>query len=268
MSAHGDSYVLKAGQSGHDRLRMLCQIHDPHTRELLQKAGLAPGMRTVEFGCGLGTVSRWIATQGGAATGIDLSEAQIAEARRGAAEQGVAGVDYQVDNVYESTLPEAEFDIACCRWLLVHLNRPVDAMKMMYKLLKPGACAVCEEVDISGVYAEPPSEAYNQYRELAIKTGQARGVNYEGGRQLHIWAREAGFEVEYIAAHHPHYLAGDEKGFWNWTFAEAGQSLVQAGLLSAEQDAEWRAGMTAADKDLRTLVAHPRTHQIIARKPR
>ncbi len=267
MSTHGDNYVLKADRSGHDRLRMICRIHDPDTRELLGKAGLAPGFRTVEFGCGLGTVSRWIATQGGIATGIDLSEAQIEEARRAAAEAGVAGVDYRVDSVYDSTLPESQFDIASCRWLLVHLNRPVDAMRTMYRLLKPGGCAVCEEVDVSGVFTEPPSEAYTQYREFAIKAGQARGVDYEGGRRLHRWAREAGFEVEHVAVRHPHHVVGEEKGFWNWTFAEAGQSLIQAGVLDAEQDATWRAGMTAADQDPATLVAHARTYQIIARKP-
>lgn len=268
MTTHGDNYILKADRSGHARLRMICQIHDPHTRELLKKAGLGPGMRTVEFGCGLGTVSRWIASQGGTATGVDLSEAQVEEARQGAAEQGVAGVDYQVGSVYESALPKGEFDIASCRWLLVHLNRPVDAMRTMYGLLRPGGCAVCEEVDLSGVYAEPASEAYVQFRRVAIKAGQARGVDYEGGRRLHLWAEEAGFEVEHVAAYHPHHVAGEEKGFWNWTFAEAGESLVQAGLLSAEQYAEWRAGMTAADQDPGTLVAHARTHQIIARKPR
>jgi ubiquinone/menaquinone biosynthesis C-methylase UbiE len=266
MSIHGDNYVLKADRSGHDRLRMICRIHDPDTQDLLRKAGLTPGFRTVEFGCGLGTISRWIAAEGGAAIGIDLSDAQVEEARRAAAQAGITGVDYRVDSVYDSALPDGQFDIVSCRWLLVHLNRPVDAMKTMHRLLKPGGCAVCEEVDISGVYAEPSSEAYNQYREFVIKAGQARGVDYEGGRRLHLWAREAGFEVEHIAARHPHYVAGEEKGFWNWTLAEAGQSLIQARLLDAERDAQWRAGMTAADQDPGTLVAHARTHQIIARK--
>lgn len=266
MSSHGDNYVLKADRSGHDRLRMIGQVHDADTQDLLRKAGFTPGFRTVEFGCGLGTISRWIASEGGTALGIDLSEAQVEEARQTAAQAGVTGVDYRVDNVYDSALPDGQFDIVSCRWLLIHLNRPVDALKTMHRLLKPVGCAVCEEVDISAVYAEPPSEAYTQYREFAIKAGHGRGVDYEGGRRLHLWAREAGFEVEHVAVRHPHYVTGEEKGLWSWTFAEAGQSLIKAGLLDAERDAQWRAGMTAADEDPGTLVAHARTHQIIARK--
>ncbi|MGE0812991.1 MAG: hypothetical protein AB7O28_23585 [Vicinamibacterales bacterium] len=64
MSNHGDNHVLKADRSGHDRLRMICQVHDRDTRELLRTAGFSAGVRTVEFGCGLGTVSRWIASEG------------------------------------------------------------------------------------------------------------------------------------------------------------------------------------------------------------
>jgi len=52
MSTFGDQYVLSSGRTGHERLRMLCEIHDPHTRDLLQRAGLTAGHRYVEFGCG------------------------------------------------------------------------------------------------------------------------------------------------------------------------------------------------------------------------
>ncbi|MGE0359843.1 MAG: class I SAM-dependent methyltransferase [Vicinamibacterales bacterium] len=212
MPSHGDNYVLKADRSGHGRLRMICLVHDSDSRELLRKAGLAPGFRTVEFGCGLGTISRWIAAEGGAAIGIDLSQAQIEEARRAAAQAGITDVEFRVDDIYDCALPDGQFDLVSCRWLLVHLNRPVNALKTMHRLLKPGGCAVCEEVDISGVHAEPLSEAYTQYRDFAIKIGEARGVDYEGGRKVHRWARDAGFEVEHVAARHPHYVAGEEKG--------------------------------------------------------
>ena len=90
MSLIGDRYVLTgSGRSDHDRLRVISEIHDGRTRELLLRAGLVPGHRFVEFGCGLGYVSRWAAAQGAHATGIDLNPEQIAVAEDLAREAGL-----------------------------------------------------------------------------------------------------------------------------------------------------------------------------------
>jgi 2-polyprenyl-3-methyl-5-hydroxy-6-metoxy-1,4-benzoquinol methylase len=71
------------GKRDHDRLRVISEIHDSRTRDLLTRAGLSSGHRFVEFGCGLGFVTRWAATAGRrSSTGIDANEEQIAAARR------------------------------------------------------------------------------------------------------------------------------------------------------------------------------------------
>jgi hypothetical protein len=50
MSTIGDQYVLiGTGGSDHDRLRVVSEIHDGRTRELLLRAGFASGQRFVEF---------------------------------------------------------------------------------------------------------------------------------------------------------------------------------------------------------------------------
>jgi hypothetical protein len=36
---------------------------------------------------------------------------------------------------------------------------------------------------VSAVYAEPPSAAYEEMREIALKAGLSRGVNYSGSRE-------------------------------------------------------------------------------------
>jgi cyclopropane fatty-acyl-phospholipid synthase-like methyltransferase len=80
MPDFGDRYALATSHSDHDRLRMLCEIHDPHTHELLRRAGLDAGRRLLELGCGLGYVSRWAAAQASHVTALDLSEEPLAEA--------------------------------------------------------------------------------------------------------------------------------------------------------------------------------------------
>ena len=90
MSTIGDRYVLGTGRSDHDRLRVISEIHDGRTRELLVRAGLVAGHEFVEFGCGLGYVSRWAASQGANATGIDLNTEQVAVAQELAVDAGLA----------------------------------------------------------------------------------------------------------------------------------------------------------------------------------
>jgi SAM-dependent methyltransferase len=266
MSTIGDRYVLGSGRSDHDRLRVISEIHDGRTRELLLKAGLKAGHVFVEFGCGLGYVTRWAAESGANATGIDLNPEQVAVAQRLADEARLGTARFRVANIYEPGLPPGSVDVAYCRWLMVHLSRPVDAMRSIHSLLKPGGVMVCEEADVSALYAEPRSTAYEELRDIGLEAGRQRGVDYTGGRRAHLWAKEAGFEVMHVDAYHPHYVTGEHKGFWNWTMRNVGLGLVTEGALTMTRLEELVAGMTAADESPDTLVAHSRMHQVIARK--
>ena len=267
MKSVGDKYILP-GQSDHDRLRVISEIHDGATRELLRQAGLASGLHFVEFGCGLGYVSRWAAAEGARATGIDVNDEQIAACRKLAAAEGLDVIEFRTGNIYEPEFQPGSVDVAYCRWLMVHLNRPVDAMRAILKILKPGGVMVCEEAGVGQVYAEPRSAAYEEMRDIALRAGHARGVDYDGGRYAHMWAREAGFELVHAAAYHPHYLNGPHKGFWNWTLRNACRRLVEEALMTQEKWQKLVDGMTAADNDPNTVVAHCRMHQLIARKPK
>ncbi len=265
MVTVGDKYILP-GRGDHDRLRVISEIHDGETRKLLRQAGFIAGCRLVEFGCGLGYVTRWAAAEGATATGLDINEEQIRASQRLAERAGLTTVDFRTANIYEPGLDAESLDIAYCRWLMVHLNRPVEAMRAIYRALKPGGVMVCEEADISAVYAEPHSAAYEEMLDIGLRAGRARGVEYDGGRRIHIWAKRAGFEVVHVAAYHPHYLNGPYKGFWNWTLRTAARRLVEEGAITQDRWNELVAGMTAADESADTVVAHCRMHQLIARK--
>ena len=266
MPSFGDRYALDPGQSDHERLRVLCELHDPYARELLTKAGLGRAHRFVEFGCGLGYVTRWAATQAAHAVGTDLSVDRLDEARRLADAAALPNVEFETANIYEHGLPSASFDYAYCRWLLDHLERPVDAMRSMGEALKPGGYIVCEEADVSAIYAEPPSTAYVRMGDIVVEGARKRGVDFEGGRRGHLWAEEAGFEVIHVAAYQPHFVTGHFKNFWSWTMLAQAPALIAEGMTTESEVRELDAGMRAADENPHVLVAQARTHQLIARK--
>jgi 2-polyprenyl-3-methyl-5-hydroxy-6-metoxy-1,4-benzoquinol methylase len=193
MSTIGDKYLLGSGRSDHDRLRVISEIHDGRTRELLRKAGFVAGHRFVEFGCGLGYVTRWAASEGAHATGIDLNQDNLTVATELAQEAGLKTAEFRSANIYEPGLKPDSVDVSYSRWLMVHLNKPVDAMQAIHEALKPGGVMVCEEADVSAVYAEPPSTAYNELRDICMEGAKQRGVDYSGGAPRPFVGEESGF---------------------------------------------------------------------------
>jgi 2-polyprenyl-3-methyl-5-hydroxy-6-metoxy-1,4-benzoquinol methylase len=123
MSTIGDKYLLGSGRSDHERLRVISEIHDGRTRELLRKAGFVAGHRFVEFGCGLGYVTRWASSEGAHATGIDLNEDNLRVATELAHEAGLKTAEFRSANIYEPGLKPDRVDVSYSRWLMVHLNK-------------------------------------------------------------------------------------------------------------------------------------------------
>ena len=262
----GDNYILSSGRDGHERLRLLCALHDPFSRRLLLEAGLCPGKTFVEFGCGLGCVSRWAATRGARTTGVDLSHDHVSEAFRLAREAGIERAEFRQGSIYESDLPEGTFDFAYCRFLLSHLSRPAAAMRTMAACLKPGGVLVCEEPDLKTIYSEPPSTAYAEAVKRILQLADALALDFRFGTKLALNARSIGLEVQRADAYQRHFLGGKEKGYWTWSFAEARPSLLTTCSSPAELD-KCLSDLRKVDRDPKFMVGHARMHQLIARKP-
>ena len=266
MKLFGDGYILSSGRDGHERLRLLCDLHDAYSRRLLLDAGLGPGKRFVEFGCGLGYVSRWAATRTALATGIDLSQDHLDEASKLAREAGLENIDFRQGSIYESNLPEGTFDFAYCRFLLSHLSRPVAAMRAMAACLKPGGVLVCEEPDLKTIYSEPPAPSYAEAVERILRLADSRALDYRIGPKLARHALSIGLEVRQADAYQRHFLGGRAKGYWTWSFTEAKQALMTTWSSPAELD-KCLSEMRKIDRDPQVLVGHARMHQLVATRP-
>src|SRR5215468_7907830 len=87
-----DTYVLRGGEKGAERLRLLARVKWPTTKTLLRRVGLRPGMRCLDVGCGIGAVTLRLAHRvgpTGQAVGIDLDERCLELARQEAARRGL-----------------------------------------------------------------------------------------------------------------------------------------------------------------------------------
>src|SRR5262249_55016577 len=141
------SYIIRGGQAGRERLRLLARVMWPTTRELFERAGVRPGMRCLDVGCGGGERSPHLEPPGGprGVVGIDLDAVKIAAAREEAAAAGVPNVAFEVADVTAGELPRPGFDLVYVRFVLTHLRDPQRAVQRLCDLLVPGGQLVVED---------------------------------------------------------------------------------------------------------------------------
>lgn len=74
-----------------------------------------------------------------------MSTAQLDIARSQATVFNLDNVMFVEGSAYDSRLPKESFDLVYCRFLLIHLNRALDALIEMRSLLKPGGLLVVKK---------------------------------------------------------------------------------------------------------------------------
>ena len=268
VAAEVDRYVLGTGEAGADRLRILHRAYGPGTRRFLGLAGLKPGMRVADIGCGGGQVTVDLAELVGVTghvVGVDVSRAQLAQAHRLADQLRLANVSLVEASAPSTRLPSGSFDLVYCRYLLLHLMEPEAALGEMHRLLRPGGVLVCEDGDLTSAGSEPPS-ALGAFAELFNALGQARQVDYTLGRRLYQMVMAAGFASPDIAFNQPAFARGEEKRLLELSVAEAGPALVEAGVLTPQALRNVLLAMEIAAVDETVVAIMPRMAQVSAVK--
>lgn len=100
--------------------------------------GDVAGRRILELGCGGGQCSVAFARQGASAVGIDLSDEQIAHARRLAADHGVEVRFEQGDAADLSRFAAASFDLVFSAYALQYVPAVEQCLAEVARVLVPG----------------------------------------------------------------------------------------------------------------------------------
>lgn len=145
------SYLDKVAASG-----IVRQIAE-HAMDLL---ALNAGAKILELGCGNGVFLPRLAKAVGAqgrVVGVDHSPELIAQARARAAAEGLGdGVDLRVGDAYALPFVDGYFDAAHCERVLMHLERPNEALSELARVVKPGGVVVAAEPDWMGIRVDHP----------------------------------------------------------------------------------------------------------------
>jgi SAM-dependent methyltransferase len=261
-------YVLATGDRAVGRLQLLHNIYSPAGKRALLKAGLRPGMRVADFGCGTGATTRLLAEivgEEGQVTGIDLHEPQLVQAGNLCTQSGHRNVSLCRADACDTGLPGETFDVVYCRFLLIHLPDPAACLWEMRRVLKRGGLIFVEDGDLSTAGSVPPSPL-DETGRLFAQLGPRKGVDYLLGRNLYHMVKSAGFDDVEIEIHQPAIPRGENRAFLKWSVEEAGRGFIDAGLLTPGQLELLLQGMQSAMDNPDVLVLTPRMSLVWARK--
>ncbi len=117
-------------------------VNRPNSRMVVEMAGIKPGNKVLDVGCGTGSLTLTAKSYAGAAGtvyGIDASPEMIEAARRKAAQSGIQAV-FEVGLIEKLAFPDASVDVVINRLVIHHLPDDLKraAFAEILRVLKPG----------------------------------------------------------------------------------------------------------------------------------
>ncbi|MEN6507827.1 MAG: methyltransferase domain-containing protein [Smithella sp.] len=201
------------------------------------------GNRVLEAGCGVAAQTVALAKNSPDAliTSVDTSEASIAEARKKAADEGLANVQFQQADIFDLPFASEFFDHVFICFVLEHLSRPEEALIALKRVLKKGGTITVIEGDHGSAYFYPDSHAAHRAIQCQVELQKRAGGNAMIGRSLSPLLRRAGFNavqvsprMVYVDSGKPELVDGFTKKTFTAMIEGVRDSALAAGLI--EQD--------------------------------
>lgn len=172
---------------------------------------LADGFRVLDVGCGPGSITIGLAPGVGSIVGIDREDG-FDDAHRYAAEHGIGNVEFRVGDVYALDFPENHFDACLCHSVLETLDRPLDELVEIKRVLKPGGVLGVGCVEYGGlILAGPRVDLLRWFYAVRERLWQLEGLaDPYRGRELRGLLVRAGFEAVEATSKYLCYGAADD----------------------------------------------------------
>lgn len=225
---------------------------------------LTAGAHLLDVGAGPGTITVDFATRVGRVTATEIDDSALSLSQSLAAERGLTNIDFSVEDVHALGFPDDTFDIVHAHQVLQHVGDPVQALREMRRVAKPGGLVAARDADYAGFIWFPLLPELDEWLRLYREAARANGGEPDAGRRLLGWARAAGFTDVTATASTWCYASPDERAWWGGMWADRilesalARQLTRDGMatdadLQRISDA-WRAW--AADGDGWYLVPH------------
>jgi SAM-dependent methyltransferase len=256
-------YVIRGGAQGVARLDTLARVLWPTTQALLHRAGMQPGLRCLDLGCGGGPVTLELARLAGPegrVVGIDMDDAKLQLARQ-RAEQQKLRVEFQAGNVHDLA-DEAQYDLVYARFLLTHLHDPAQVVQHVLRALRPGGTMIVEDIEISAAFAYPPCPALDRHVQLYKAVVERRGGDPDIGPKLPGLLRASGVKDIHLGVVQPAFLTGEGKTIHQLTMENIAAAVIDEGFATRAEVDTVNAELALLADDPDSIVSLPRIFQV------
>ena len=210
-SASRSSYVLGHADVEVQRRLLQGRLYNDYTEHALRLAGLRPGMRVLDIGCGPGDVSFVAARlvgQSGTVLGVDAAPAMIELARARAVEKGFSTVHFMQSTIDAIALDEP-VDAVIGRLILMHLPDPAATLRQLSNWVRPGGVIAFSENDITETRSIPDMPLFRQVTRGIVRAFEAMGLSPRFGTTLHAVFQDAGLGAPHLTLGAPIGTAAD-----------------------------------------------------------
>ena len=222
------------------RLDLQASFLRPYTERLLWDAGIGPGMRVLDAGCGTGDVTVLVADlvgPSGEIVGVDRSAEVLATAQGRVAARGLRQIRFVQGDVASLTL-DGTFDAIVGRLILTHLPDAVGALTHLAAALRPGGIAAFQEyVVLSPALSVPPHPCFERLAGWIYQGLTRDGARPDMGLHLPAAFLAAGlprpeFRLDGVAA------TTADPAYVGWSVASLRSllpELLRSGIATAEE---------------------------------
>ena len=96
-------------------------------------------------------------------------------------------------NIYDLDFEDETFDVVHAHQVLQHLTDPVEALREMRRVAKPGGIVAVRDADFHGMSWYPAIPELDEWMDLYQRIARRNGAEPDAGRRLVSWAQSAGF---------------------------------------------------------------------------
>jgi SAM-dependent methyltransferase len=220
-------YVLDHHREGErQRLDLMSRLLDPMHRRYVEELGISPGQRTLEVGCGNGSISAWLAERvapGGSAVAVDLDLSLVGGA--------APNLELRQADIVAGPVEPGAFDLVTARAVLHHVARVQTAVANLVAGVRPGGAILLIEPDFLPVTIAEPREV-REFWEGWLAWSRQEGIDYLIGRRLPAALAALGMESIEATAETALYNGGSLWAeYWTRTVVELRDRLVACGEL-------------------------------------
>ncbi len=265
-----ETYALKGGRVGRERLKVLSRILRPQTLDLFRRIGIEQGARCLDVGCGSGDVTFDLAAivgPEGQVIGSDLDDEKLALADEEARDRSLSNVAFVNADATANATSLNVFDFAYARQLICHVADPLHVLRQMVACIRPGGIVAVEDVDFTGYFSYPHCPELLLFMDYVRRTIAGRGGDADIGPRLPSLLRQAGLQSVEIAVAQLAATEGEVKTIQPLTLELYSEAIIADSLADAAEVERVARALYAFAADPHTVMSVPRFVQSWGVKP-